>query len=423
VDDSIRSVKAYEILDSRGTPTVMVRVTLADGSVGAARVPSGASTGAHEAVELRDGGARYGGKGVKTALQNVENVLAPVILGHPAHDQAAIDGLLLAADGTANKSRLGANAILGVSLAVSRAAAQSQGVPLYRYLGGAQAAILPVPLLNVLNGGAHADNNVDIQEFMLVPWGAPSFPEALRMAVETFQALKGRLKQRGLRTAVGDEGGFAPDLDNDREALDLLLQAIDDAGLEAGRDVALALDVAATELYREGRYHIAGQELTTDALIEWYARLLDEYPAIVSLEDGLAEDDWDGWVALMARLGSRVQLVGDDLFVTNPDRIGEGIGRGAANAVLIKLNQIGTVSETLAAIRITQEAGWRTVISHRSGETDDTSIADLAVAVNAGQIKTGAPSRGERVAKYNRLLELAADDPTLRYAGRRAFRR
>jgi enolase len=423
VDDSIKAVKAYEILDSRGTPTVAVRVTLESGSEGLARVPSGASTGIHEAVELRDGGSRYGGKGVQNAVQHVNAMLGPAVLGHPAHDQQGVDARLKATDGDPRKARLGANAVLGVSLAVARAAAAHQGVPFYRYLGGARADTLPVPLLNVLNGGAHADNNIDIQEFMLVPWGADTFAEGLRMAVETFQALKARLKARGLRTAVGDEGGFAPDLESDREALDLISAAIRDAGMEPGREVALAIDVAASELWHDGTYRLGQTTYTTEQLIDWYADLLTQYPAIVSLEDGLAEDDWAGWSALNERLGSRVQLVGDDVFVTNPGRIARGIAERAANAVLIKLNQIGTVSETLSAIHLAQDAGWRTVISHRSGETEDTSIADLAVAVNAGQIKTGAPSRSERVAKYNRLLMMAADDPGLGYAGRRAFGR
>jgi enolase len=420
--DTITEVRAYEILDSRGTPTLAVRVRLEDGSEGLGQVPSGASTGRHEAVELRDGASRYGGKGVQMARRHVEEVLAPLVRGRPAHDQAGLDAALVAADGDPQKARLGANAILGVSMAVARAAAAAAGLPLYRYLGGARAARLPVPLLNVINGGVHADNNLDVQEFMLVPLGAPDFPEAIRMAAETYAALKARLHALGLRTAVGDEGGFAPDLPSDEHALDLLVEAIRAAGLEPGRDVALALDVAASELYADGRYRLRGRMVEPSELIRWYAGLLDRFP-IVSLEDGLAEDDWAGWKALREALGSRIQLVGDDLFVTNPERIRRGIREGVANAVLIKLNQIGTVSETFDAIRITQEAGWRAVISHRSGETEDTMVADLAVAVNAGQIKTGAPARGERVAKYNRLLMLAADDPSLGYAGADAFAR
>lgn len=420
--DRIATVRAYEILDSRGTPTLAVRVRLEDGTEGWAQVPSGASTGRHEAVELRDGSARYGGKGVQTACRHVEDVLGPLIRGWSAHDQAGLDAALIAADGHPQKARLGANAILGVSLAVARAAAASAGLPLYRYLGGRRAATLPVPLLNVINGGVHADNNLDVQEFMLVPLGAPNFPEALRMSVETYQALKARLKAAGFRTAVGDEGGFAPDLPSDEHALEILVEAIRTAGLEPGRDMALALDPAASELYAEGRYHLRGRGVGADDLIKWYATLIDRFP-IVSLEDGLAEDDWEGWQALAAALGQRVQLVGDDIFVTRPERIRRGISEHVANAVLIKLNQIGTVSETLEAIQIAQEAGWKVVISHRSGETDDTVVADLAVAVNAGQIKTGAPARGERVAKYNRLLLLAADDTGLRFAGADAFAR
>jgi enolase len=422
MDDTIRAVQAYEILDSRGTPTLAVRVTLADGHTGVAKVPSGASTGAHEAVELRDGGARYGGKGVRTAKRHVEEVLGPAVVGRPAHDQAGIDRVLVETDGDPQKGKLGANAILGVSLAVSHAAAAARDLPLYRYWGGSRAATLPVPQLNVINGGAHADNNLDVQEFMLVPWGAPTFAEAIRMAVETYQALKARLKAQGLRTAVGDEGGFAPDLTDDRAALDLLMAAIADAGLKPGEEMALAVDVAASELYRDGQYRLSGRTLSAAALIDVYASWVDAYP-IVSLEDGLAEDDWDAWPELTRRLGSRIQLVGDDLLVTNPARIERAIAAKAANAALIKLNQIGTVSETFRAIQLAQEAGWRAVVSHRSGETDDASIADLAVAANAGQIKTGAPARGERVAKYNRLLMMAEDDPTLAYAGRAAFRR
>ncbi len=422
MNDEIRNVHAIEILDSRGNPTVLVRVGLEDGSEGQACVPSGASTGAHEAVELRDGGARFGGKGVLSAVQHVNQLIAPGVVGWSAARQADLDYIMGELDGTLQKSRLGANAILGVSMAVARAAAQSRRIPLYRYLGGAQARRLPVPLLNVINGGVHADNNVDIQEFMIVPAGASTFSDALRMASETYHALKSLLKRRGLRTAVGDEGGFAPDLDSDAEALDLLMEAMQEAGLEPGADMALAIDVAANELYRDGDYRLGGQIKTASQLVDWYRSLVDSYP-IVSIEDGLAEDDWDGWAGLNAALGQKVQLVGDDLFVTNPERILRGITENVANAVLIKLNQIGTVTETLEAIRVAQRQGWSAVISHRSGETEDTTIADLAVATNAGQIKTGAPARSERVAKYNRLLLIEADDPALEYAGWEAFRR
>ena len=418
--DNVRGIRAYEILDSRGAPTLAVRVELEDGSVGLARVPSGASTGRHEAVELRDGGARYGGRGVRQAVDHVQRVIAPVLAGWPAADQAGVDQALVGLDGSDNKSHLGANALLGVSLAVAQAAAASAGVPLYRHLGGQAARVLPVPMLNVLNGGVHADNTVDIQEFMLVPWGAPTFAEALRMAAETFFALKAQLKARGLSTTVGDEGGFAPNLGDDREGLDLLVAAMEDAGVVPERDMVIALDPAASEFYRDGQYHVGKRALSAEALIDWYEELVGAYP-IVSLEDGLAEDDWEGWHTLCERLGSKIQLVGDDLFVTNPERIRRGLAERSANAVLIKLNQIGTVTETLAAVRLTQQAGWRTVISHRSGETEDTTIADLAVAVNTGQIKTGSLSRSERVAKYNRLLIMAADDAGLQYAGRAAF--
>ncbi|MCY0898191.1 MAG: phosphopyruvate hydratase [Firmicutes bacterium] len=420
--DTIKSIQAIEILDSRGNPTVAVRVLLEDGSEGVARVPSGASTGAHEAVELRDGGGRYGGKGVLTAVRHVNDVIAPRLVGQRASWQRDIDQQLIQLDGTRQKAKLGANAILGVSMAVMQAAAASYGLPLYRYLGGVKADRLPVPLLNVLNGGAHADNNVDIQEFMIVPAGAPTFSDAVRMASEVYHALKAELKKRGLRTAVGDEGGFAPDLKDNREALDLLMSAMADAGITPGVDMGLALDVAATELYRDGQYVLGGQPHSVAQLIDWYQSLVDAYP-IVSIEDGLAEDDWAGWAELNARLGSRIQLVGDDLFVTNPERIQRGIEENVANAVLIKLNQIGTVSETLEAMRMTDQRGWRTVVSHRSGETEDTTIADLTVGANSGQIKTGAPARSERVAKYNRLLFIEADDAGLEYAGWEAFRR
>jgi len=421
-EDRIAAVRAYEILDSRGQPTVAVRVVLEDGHEGLARVPAGASTGIHEAVEVRDGGSRYGGKGVKRAVEHVERVLGPGVVGMSAADQAALDRALIAMDGDPQKARLGANAILGVSLAAARARAAQLGVPLYRHLGGQRARTLPVPLLNVLNGGVHADNNLDIQEFMLVPWGASRFGEAVRMAAEVYMALKARLKGLHLRTAVGDEGGFAPDLGDDREALDLLVAAIGDAGLTPGEEVALAVDVAASELYADGHYRIGGRTYSAEELVGWYEELAKQYP-LVLLEDGLAEDDWAGWRVLTERLGTRLQLVGDDLFVTNPDRVRRGIAEGSANAVLVKLNQIGTLTETLETIEVAQRAGWATIVSHRSGETEDTTIADLAVATNAGQIKTGAPARSERVAKYNRLLLIEADDPQLTYAGREAFHR
>ncbi|MCY0865266.1 MAG: phosphopyruvate hydratase [Sulfobacillus sp.] len=422
MNDTIRSVQAFEILDSRGNPTLTVRMTLEDGTEAFASVPSGASTGIHEAVELRDGGARFQGKGVQTAVRHVNEIIAPQVVGMSAGDQADVDHVLQSLDGTMQKSRLGANALLGVSMAALRAAAVSRRVSLYRYIGGAQATTLPVPLLNVLNGGAHADNNVDIQEFMIVPAGAGTFSEAMRMASETYHALKALLKSQGLRTAVGDEGGFAPDLRSDTEALDLLLKAIETAGLEAGKDIVLALDVAASELYREGTYHVGGESKTAKDMVEWYRTLVEAYP-IVSIEDGLAEDDWAGWSDLRQQLGDRIQLVGDDLFVTNPTRIVRGIEENVANAVLIKLNQIGTVSETLEAIHRTHRAGWQAIVSHRSGETEDTTIADLTVGVNGTQIKTGAPARSERVAKYNRLLLIEADDPSLEYAGWEAFHR
>ncbi len=422
MNDTIRNLQAIEILDSRGNPTLMVRAQLEDGSEGVARIPSGASTGAHEAVELRDGGRRYGGRGVLKAIRHIREVIAPQLLGQPASRQADIDHVMTLLDGTLQKSHLGANTILGVSMAVMQAAAASVRLPLYRYIGGVQARKLPVPFLNVINGGRHADNNVDIQEFMIVPVGASTFPEAMQMASETYHALKAQLKRQGLRTAVGDEGGFAPDLNGDARALDVLIQSIEDAGLEPGVDMVLAIDVAATEIYREGAYFLGGKPHSAEQLTAWYQTLIDTYP-IVSIEDGLGEDDWDGWKALRQELGGRVQLVGDDIFVTNTDRIARGIEENTANAVLIKLNQIGTVTETLEAIAMTQRHGWSAVVSHRSGETEDTTIADLTVATNAGQIKTGAPARSERVAKYNRLLEIAADDTELEYAGWEAFQR
>lgn len=418
----IHSIRAFEILDSRGNPTVAVKVVLEEGQEAWARVPSGASTGAHEAIELRDGGSRYGGKGVRSACRNINDVIAPSLTGMPVNEQGRIDQLLRDLDGDPQKARLGANASLGVSLAVLHAAARAHQLPLYRYIGGANARWLPVPMLNVVNGGAHADNNVDIQEFMLVPAGASSFAEAMRMASETYQALKSLLHKQGLRTAVGDEGGFAPDLEDDRAVLDLLVEAIEAAGLKPGEDIALALDIAANELKTPDGYRLRGEAKTASQLTTYYRELIEGYP-IVSLEDGLAEDDWQGWQDLYQELGGLVQLVGDDIFVTNPTRIQKGIAEDAANAVLIKLNQIGTVSETLEAIRLAEAAGWRSIISHRSAETEDTSIADLSVGMNTGQIKTGAPARSERVAKYNRLLIIEAEDSQLRYAGWGAFGR
>lgn len=399
----IRTLRAREILDSRGTPTVEVEIELEDGSCGRAAVPSGASTGTHEALELRDGDRRYGGKGVLRAVRNVSEEIAPALMGRDFSSQGELDRLLIELDGTANKSRLGANALLGVSLAYARAAAHSLKKPLFQYIG--DKALLPTPLVNVLNGGLHADNELDVQEFMLVPVGFASFREALRATVETFQALKKILKSRGLSTNVGDEGGFAPQLRENEEALQFLVEAISTAGYRPGRDLALALDPAASTFYADGRYHIEKKSLSASELIGLYEEWLKKYP-IVSIEDGLAEDDWAGWQELTKRLGKRVQLVGDDIFVTNPDLIEKGIREGVANAVLIKLNQIGTLTETLHAVETAHRGGYRTVISHRSGETEDTFIADLAVGTGAGQIKTGSVSRGERTAKYNQLLRL-----------------
>jgi enolase len=403
----ISRIHAREILDSRGNPTLEVEVDLASGASGRAAVPSGASTGAHEAVELRDGDAkRYGGKGVLEAVRHVNEVLAKPLEGLDADMQEEIDRALIELDGSANKSALGANALLGISLANARAAAEDAGLPLFRYLGGAGANRLPAPMMNVLNGGAHADNNVDFQEFMIQPWGASSFAEGLRWGAETYHALKSLLKKRGLSTAIGDEGGFAPNLRSNEEALELLLEAIDLAGLNSGpKEVAIALDVAATELFKDGLYNFEGRQLTSAAMVEFYVAWCARYP-IVSIEDGLAEDDWEGWKTLTSEIGDEVQLVGDDLFVTNPTRLLRGVDGGVANAILIKVNQIGTLTETLRAIDIAREAGYASVISHRSGETEDTTIADLAVAVGAGQIKTGAPCRSDRVAKYNQLLRI-----------------
>jgi enolase len=420
---SIEAIHAMQILDSRGNPTVEVEVVLDDGTLGRADVPSGASTGAFEAVELRDGGAEYGGKGVGKAVAAVMDEIQPVLLGFDAGDQRLIDQAMIDLDRSPDKSRLGANAIVGVSMAVARAAAESAGLPLFRYLGGPNAHVLPVPQMNILNGGAHADNNVDVQEFMILPVGAGTFSDALRMGAETYHSLKSVLKQHGLATGVGDEGGFAPDLANNRAALDLIVEAIGKAGLEPGQDVALGLDAAASEFYSEGGYQFEGAPKTAAEMTGIYASWLDAYP-IVSLEDPLAEEDWAGWSELTAQLGGRVQVVGDDIFVTNPERLRRGIAEHVANSLLVKLNQIGTVTETLNAIALAQRSQYSCVISHRSGETEDTTIADLAVATNAGQIKTGAPARSERVAKYNQLLrieELLGDAAS--YAGRAAFPR
>jgi len=403
---AIVEVTAREILDSRGNPTVEVDVILEDGSLGKAAVPSGASTGSREALELRDNDhERYLGRGVKKAVENVNDLIAPEITGMDATDQIALDKTMIELDGTPNKSKLGANAILGVSLACARAAAQSVGLPLYRYLGGCGARQLPVPMMNILNGGKHADNNIDIQEFMIMPVGANSFASALRMGAEVFHHLKKVLGQRGLSTAVGDEGGFAPNLNSSEEALAVIVEAIKAAGYRPGEEVALALDPAATEFYQDGRYALEGKALTSSEMVDFYASLVDRYP-ILSIEDGLAEDDWEGWRLLTRRLGGQIQLVGDDIFVTNPELLEKGIRLGVANSILIKVNQIGTLTETFAAIEMARRAGYTAVISHRSGETEDTFIADLAVAVNAGLIKTGAPSRTDRVAKYNQLLRI-----------------
>jgi enolase len=421
----IEEITALEVLDSRGNPTVEVEVLLHSGAVGRAQVPSGASTGAHEAVELRDGDpARYGGKGVRTAVANVAERIGPELLGMDAADQIGIDRRLREIDGTPNKAALGANAILGVSLACAHAVANALDMPLHRYLGGVAAHVLPTPMLNVLNGGAHASTSVDFQEFMFVPLGLPTFADALRAGAECFHALRGVLKARGLDTGQGDEGGFAPSLRHNEEAIEVLLQAIDKAGYRAGTDVALALDPATSELYRNGSYELKGEGRTLDAagMVDLWASWCERYP-IVSIEDGMAEDDWEGWRLLTERIGDRVQLVGDDLFVTNVERLQQGIDRRVANAILIKVNQIGTLTETLEAISLATRNGYASVISHRSGETEDTTIADLAVATNAGQIKTGAPSRSERVAKYNQLLRLERDlGGAARYAGRDAFR-
>ncbi|MDE2591672.1 MAG: phosphopyruvate hydratase [Actinomycetales bacterium] len=422
----IEAIGAREILDSRGNPTIEVEVLLEDDSFGRAAVPSGASTGAFEAHESRDGDkGRYLGKGVQNAVKAVVEDIDEALVGFDAQDQRLVDAALIAVDGTANKSKLGANAILGVSLANARAAAESTGQPLYRYLGGPNAYVLPVPLMNIINGGAHADTGVDIQEFMIVPLGAETFSEAIRWGVEVYHSLKGLLASKGLATGLGDEGGFAPELPTNAAALDLIAEAVAKAGYKLGTDIALALDVASTEFYSEetGKYTFEGQERTSDEMIAYYANLVANYP-LVSIEDPLAEDDWAGWTKITAELGNKVQLVGDDLYVTNPERLQKGIDEAAGNAILVKVNQIGTLTETLDAVSLAQRHGMKAIISHRSGETEDTFIADLAVATNAGQIKTGAPARSERVAKYNQLLRIEEElqDAAL-YAGRSAFPR
>ncbi len=423
---NIARLTAREIIDSRGNPTVEVDCVLSGGASGRAAVPSGASTGEHEALELRDGdSARFRGKGVLKAVRNVAEVIAPRLLGHDALDQLGVDRLMIELDGTPTKTRLGANAILGVSLAVAKAAAAALEIPFYRHVGGANAATLPVPMMNVLNGGKHADNNVDLQEFMIVPLGAGSFRESLRWGIEVFHALASVLKKRKLSTAVGDEGGFAPDLGSNEEALKVLLEAIGAAGYRPGEQVALALDPASSEFYRDGAYVLEGEggrRLSSAQMVEWYADLCARYP-IVSIEDGLAEDDWSGWKALNDRLGGRIQLVGDDIFVTNVSRLSRGIREGVANSILVKVNQIGSLSETLAAVEMAQRAGFTAVISHRSGETEDVTISDLAVGTNAGQIKTGSLCRTDRVAKYNQLLRIEDElGAGARFPGRAAFR-
>lgn len=414
---------AREILDSRGNPTVEAEVFLDDGARGVAGVPSGASTGVHEAHELRDGGERYQGKGVLKAVENINEKIADEIAGFEADDQRLIDQALIKLDGTDNKSELGANAILGVSIAAAKAAAESAALPLYRYIGGPNAHVLPVPMMNILNGGAHADSGVDVQEFMIAPIGAESFAEALRMGAEVYHALKAVLKDKGLSTGLGDEGGFAPSVDSTKAALDVIVDAIKKAGFEPGKDVALALDVASSEFFKDGKYHFEGGEHTAEEMSKVYEDLIDQYP-IVSIEDPLQEDDWDGYTALTAAIGEKVQIVGDDFFVTNPARLQEGIEKKAANALLVKVNQIGTLTETFDAVELAHRNGYRTMMSHRSGETEDTTIADLAVALNCGQIKTGAPARSERVAKYNQLLRIEQElgDGAV-YAGRSAFPR
>jgi enolase len=420
----ILAANAREILDSRGNPTIEVEVLLEDGAVGRAGVPSGASTGEYEAVELRDGDPdRYLGKGVQNAVDAVLDDINDAVAGLEGDEQRLVDQALLDLDGTDNKSRLGANATLGVSLAVARAAAESAELPLYRYLGGPNGHVMPVPMMNILNGGSHADSNVDIQEFMIAPIGAETFSEAMRVGAEVYHALKAVLKERGLATGLGDEGGFAPNLDSNRAALDLIVEAIGKAGFEAGKDVALALDVAASEFFEDGAYTFEGAKKTSAEMVEYYAELVDAYP-LVSIEDPLDEEDWEGWKAITERLGAKTQLVGDDLFVTNPERLGRGIAEGAGNALLVKVNQIGSLSETLDAVDLAHRAGFKAMMSHRSGETEDTTISDLSVATNCGQIKSGAPARGERVAKYNQLLRIEEElGEAARYAGAAAFPR
>ena len=419
----IEALGAREILDSRGNPTVEVEVLLEDGTAARAAVPSGASTGAFEAVELRDGGKRYLGKGVEKAIKNVNDVIAPEIVGLDAQDQRLIDQTMIDLDGTKNKAKLGANSILGVSLAVAKASAEHADLSLFKYVGGNNAHVLPVPMMNILNGGAHADTNVDIQEFMVAPIGADTFKESLRWGAEIYHSLKSVLKKRGLATSIGDEGGFAPNLDSNRAALDLILEAVELAGFKAGKEIALAMDVAATEFHENGKYAFEGKQLTSEEMIAYYSSLVDAYP-LVSIEDPLDEDDWDGWAAITKELGSKVQLVGDDLFVTNPERLARGIASATANAMLVKVNQIGSLTETLDAVELAHRAGYRNMMSHRSGETEDVTIADLAVATNCGQIKTGAPARSERVAKYNQLLRIEDElAEGAKYAGRAAFPR
>ena len=420
---TIKSVHAREILDSRGNPTVEVEVALDDKTIGRAAVPSGASTGAFEAAELRDGGSRYLGKGVQTAVNNVNNKIAPVVIGLNAQAQRDLDVKMIELDGSKNKSSLGANAILGVSLATARAVALSKNQSLFKYLGGQEAKTLPVPMMNILNGGAHADTNVDIQEFMIAPIGAENFKESIRWGAEIYHSLKSVLKKKGLATSIGDEGGFAPNLESNRAALDLILVAIESAGFKAGSQIALAMDVAATEFFADGKYKFEGKQLTSDQMIDYYSELVQSYP-LVSIEDPLDEDDWSGWAKLTANLGEKIQIVGDDLFVTNPERLQRGIDSKTANALLVKVNQIGSLTETIDAVNLAHKNNYKSMMSHRSGETEDTTIADLAVALNCGQIKTGAPARSERVAKYNQLLrieeELALDAV---YAGGAAFPR
>jgi enolase len=420
---TIKSVHAREILDSRGNPTVEVEVELDDKTIGRAAVPSGASTGAFEAAELRDGGSRYLGKGVQTAVNNVNNKIAPVVIGLNAQAQRDLDVKMIELDGSKNKSNLGANAILGVSLATARAVALSKNQSLFKYLGGQEAKTLPVPMMNILNGGAHADTNVDIQEFMIAPIGAENFKESIRWGAEIYHSLKSVLKKKGLATSIGDEGGFAPNLESNRAALDLILVAIESAGFKAGSQIALAMDVAATEFFADGKYKFEGKQLTSDQMIDYYSELVQSYP-LVSIEDPLDEDDWAGWAKLTANLGEEIQIVGDDLFVTNPERLQRGIDSKTANALLVKVNQIGSLTETIDAVNLAHKNNYKSMMSHRSGETEDTTIADLAVALNCGQIKTGAPARSERVAKYNQLLRIEEElGSTAVYAGRLAFPR